>query len=197
MKSQICTTYTLLNLWLKVNADALLYQVAWGIYPMLFYCWDTVSDADPTVKQHWMKVSSCLLSYHIWCKITQKCRTITGTMQRDDHSDAYYNLGTHTDLLHLRIFRASEIYISGTIALWWAIERVRKWRQPENLVIWHTSFTCWCSDLNVDFCFSYLCPEHHNIIAWQCKRFNNYKTLFSYSRNSHRMIQNGHTREMS
>ena len=30
------------------------------IHPMLFYCWSTIFDAGPTLKQHWVK-ASCLL----------------------------------------------------------------------------------------------------------------------------------------
>ena len=51
----------------------LTYRVWWDLRaqqtrdyePVLFYCWSTVCDAGPTLKQHWLNIS-CLLVWNMW-----------------------------------------------------------------------------------------------------------------------------------
>ena len=40
-------------------------QLTLGIHSMLFHCWTSVEDAEPTVKQHWVKASCLLGRWHL------------------------------------------------------------------------------------------------------------------------------------
>ena len=70
------TDETSCNVWLLVR-----YLQTRGIHPMLFQCWSTVSDAGPTLKQHWDN-APCFLGYQSVTRVDDSWRSLVKI--RDD-----------------------------------------------------------------------------------------------------------------